>query len=81
MPETHGVAASPLRLARTVEPISAPMNPGPARIPTVRQSTLPNLWWEMPETRVVPSSEKCTAAEAAAGAVPAAKSRVVEVTP
>ncbi len=48
---------------------------------TVRQSTLPNLWWEMPETSEVPISEKCTAAEAVAGAMPVASSRVVDVTP
>src|SRR5699024_4710171 len=75
MAETHGVAASPLRLARTVEPISAPMNPGPARIPTVRQSTLPDLWWARPETRAVPRSGKGAAAERAAGGVPAAERR------
>ena len=43
---------------------------------TVRQSTLPSLWWEKPETSVVPISEKCTAAEAAAGAMPVASSSV-----
>ncbi len=48
---------------------------------TVRQSTLPSLWCEKPETRVVPISEKWTAAEAAAGAMPAARRRVEEVTP
>ena len=50
-------------------------------IETVRQSTLPSLWWEYPETSVVPISEKCTAADAAAGATPAASSNVEEVTP
>ena len=48
---------------------------------TVRQSTLPSLWWEKPETSEVPISEKWTAAEAAAGATPAASSRVDDVTP
>ena len=48
---------------------------------TVRQSTLPSLWWEKPETSVVPISEKWTAALAAAGAMPAARSSVDEVTP
>ena len=62
-------------------PAKAPTAPGPAMIETVRQSTLPSLWWEMPETSVVPISEKCTAAEAAAGATPVASSRVDDVTP
>ena len=31
----------------------------------MRQSTLPSLWWEKPETSEVPISEKWTAAEAA----------------
>ena len=48
---------------------------------TVRQSTLPSLWCEKPETSVVPISEKCTAAEAAAGAMPVASSSVEDVTP
>ena len=48
---------------------------------TVRQSTLPSLWCEKPETSEVPISEKCTAADAAAGATPAASSSVDEVTP
>ena len=37
----------------------------------MRQSVLPSLWWESPETSVVPISEKWIAAEAAAGAIPA----------
>ena len=48
---------------------------------TVRQSTLPSLWWEKPETSVVPISEKWTAALAVAGAMPVASSRVDDVTP
>ena len=47
----------------------------------MRQSTLPSLWWEKPETSDVPISEKWTAAEEAAGATPAAMSRVDDVTP
>ena len=47
----------------------------------MRQSTLPSLWCEAPETSEVPISEKWTAAEAAAGATPAASSRVEDVTP
>jgi hypothetical protein len=50
-------------------------------IPTVRQSTLPSRWWANPETSVVPILEKCTAAEAAAGAIPAASNSVEEATP
>ena len=48
---------------------------------TIRQSTLPSLWWEKPDARVVPISAKCTDADAAAGAIPAATSSVVEMTP
>ena len=50
-------------------------------IRTVRQSTLPSLWWEKPAATVVPISEKCTAAEAAAGATPEAIRSVDDVTP
>ncbi len=50
-------------------------------MPTVRQSTLPNFQCAAPETSVVPISEKCTAADAAAGATPTASSIVEEVTP
>jgi hypothetical protein len=64
-----------------VAPAKAPTKPGTARIETVRQSTLPSLWWENPETREVPISEKWTAADAAAGATPAARSSVEDVTP
>ena len=81
MPATHGLAVSPSRLTRNVAPANAPTKPGTARIETVRQSTLPSLWWEKPETSEVPISEKWTAAEAAAGATPAASSSVDEVTP
>ena len=68
-------------LERKVAPAKAPMPPGTAMMLTVRQSTLPSLWWLMPETNVVPISEKWTAAEAAAGAIPAASSSVEDVTP
>ena len=81
MPETHGLAVAASRLTRKVAPTNAPTNPGTARMPTVRQSTLPSLWWEKPETSEVPISEKWTAADAAAGATPAASSSVEEVTP
>ena len=81
MPATHGFAWSPGRLERNVAPAKAPTNPGTARMLTVRQSTLPSLWWEKPDTSEVPISEKCTAADAAAGATPAASRRVEDVTP
>jgi hypothetical protein len=45
------------------------------------QSTLPNLQCETPDASVVPTSERCTAAEAAAGAIPTVSSNVVDVTP
>ena len=78
---TTGVAVSAGRLDRMVAPAKAPSAPGRARVRTIRQSTLPSLWWEMPEASVVPISAKCTEAEAAAGAMPAATRSVVEVTP
>ncbi len=81
MPATQGLAVSPSRFESSVAPAKAPTPPGTAMIETVRQSTLPSLWWEKPETNVVPISEKCTAADAAAGATPPASRRVVEVTP
>jgi hypothetical protein len=45
------------------------------------QSTFPKLECEIPETAVVPISAMCTAAEASAGATPAANNTVVEDTP
>ena len=81
MPATHGLARSAGRLESTVAPAKAPTPPGIAMIPTVRQSTFPSLWWEKPDTRVVPISEKWTAALAVAGAIPVASSRVDDVTP
>jgi hypothetical protein len=48
---------------------------------TTFQSTLPNRQWDRPEARVVPISARCTVADAAAGLVPIASSRVVDVTP
>ena len=42
----------------------------------MRQSVLPRVWWETPETSEVPISEKWTAADAAAGAEPPASSSV-----
>ena len=68
-------------LERNVAPAKAPSPPGTAMMLTVRQSTLPSLWWENPETSVVPISEKWTAADAAAGATPVASSSVDDVTP
>ncbi len=81
MPATIGLATAASMLESTVAPMKAPTKPGTARIETVRQSTLPSLWCEAPETSEVPISEKWTAAEAAAGATPTASSRVEDVTP
>ena len=76
-----GLAAALDSRVSAVAPMKAPTAPGPARIATMRQSTFPNLWWEIPEASVVPIWAKCTAADAAAGAIPAATRMVVEVTP
>ena len=81
MTATTGLATAASRLESRVAPRKAPTKPGRARIETVRQSTLPSLWCDAPDTSEVPISEKWTAAEAAAGATPAASSRVEEVTP
>ena len=64
-----------------VAPRNAKTPPGTAMMPTTRQSTLPNRQCAAPETRVVPTSDRCTAAEAAAGAMPVARSREDDVTP
>jgi hypothetical protein len=42
---------------------------------------LPNFQCEIPDASVVPTSDKCTAAEAAAGAIPTVNNNVVDVTP
>ena len=41
IPETTGSAASAESDESTTAPTKAPMNPGPASSPTIRQSTLP----------------------------------------
>lgn len=76
-----GAATSVEMLERTVAPAKAPIAPGTPILRTTFQSTLPNRQCAMPETRVVPISARWTVAEAAAGLVPIARSRVVEVTP
>ena len=76
-----GAAASVDRWDSTVAPRKAPIAPGPAIRATTRQSTFCSRQWEMPEAMFVPSSEKCTEAEAAAGVRPARTAGVDEVTP
>src|SRR5918992_4541562 len=66
---------------KTTAPKKAPMPPGTAIQPTLPQTTLPNLQCETPDASVVPTSERCTAAEATAGAIPTVSSNVVDVTP
>ena len=48
---------------------------------TTFQSTFPNRQCERPDTSVVPISLRWMVADAAAGLVPMASSRVVDVTP
>src|SRR3954447_6684649 len=62
-------------------PSRAPTPPGTASHTILDQSTLPKLECEIPETAVVPISAMCTAADASAGATPAANNTVVEETP
>ena len=69
------------RLDSTWAPANAPTAPGRPILATTFQSTLPNRQWARPDIRLVPISAKCTVAEAAAGLLPMASSRVVEVTP
>jgi hypothetical protein len=57
------------------------MAPGPAIRVTTRQSTFLSFQCDRPEARFVPSSEKCTDAEAAAGVRPARISSELDVTP
>src|SRR5919107_5571160 len=78
---TTGWAASAEIELKTAAPKKAPMPPGTAIHPIFSQSTLPNFQSETPEASVVPTSDKCTAAEAAAGATPAVNNNVVDVTP
>jgi len=45
------------------------------------QSTFPNRQCAVPETAVVTTSERCTLADATAGAIPAVNNSVVAETP
>ena len=79
--DISGAATEVSRLDRKVAPAKAPTAPGMPMRSTTFQSTLPNFQCEAPEASVVPISARCTVAEAAAGLVPMASSRVVDVTP
>ena len=81
MIDISGAAVSVDSPDRKVAPAKAPIAPGTPILRTTFQSTLPNRQCETPETRVVPISARWTVAEAAAGLVPMASSRVVDVTP
>src|SRR5215211_3961484 len=78
---TNGAAASAEITLTATAPPKAPNAPGMVNQPNFFQSTLPNLQWEMPEAAVVATSERCTLAEARAGATPTAKSNVAEEAP
>ncbi len=81
MPAVHGLATSVESMPSTVAPANAPTAPGTAIPPTTRQSTLPNRQCATPEASDVPTSDRCTDAEATTGASPAVSSSVVDVTP
>jgi hypothetical protein len=66
---------------RTVAPAKAPTAPGTPSRSTIRQSTLPKRQCDAPATSVVPSSDRCTDAEAAAGDSPTASISDDDVTP
>src|SRR3712207_8350647 len=72
-----GAATSVERLESTFAPMKAPTAPGTPTLATTFQSTLPNFQCARPDIRLVPISAKCTVADAAAGLVPMASSRVV----
>jgi hypothetical protein len=76
-----GAATSVERLDSTVAPRKAPTAPGRPIFATTFQSTLPNRQCARPEASVVPISARWMVADAAAGLVPRASSRVVDVTP
>ena len=57
------------------------MAPGTMRGSVVFQSTLPRRQCEKPDAAVVPSSDRCTLADATAGAMPAPRRSEVVVTP
>src|SRR5215204_1238234 len=78
---TNGAAASAEITLTATAPPKAPNAPGMVNQPNFFQSTLPNLQWEMPEAAVVATSERCTLAEARAGATPTAKSKVADDAP
>src|SRR5215204_2436579 len=78
---TKGAAASAEITLTATAPPKAPTAPGMVNQPNLLQSTLPNLQWERPEAAVVATSERCTLAEASAGATPTARSKVAEDAP
>ena len=76
-----GFAQAVDRAARTVAPRNAPTAPGPAILATTGQSTFRSRQCETPEARLVPSSLKCTEADAASGVRPTRTSRDDDVAP
>ena len=77
----NGSATSAERLERNTAPAKAPAKPGKVMRATVRHSTLPKRQWAAPDASVVPSSAMWTLADTTAGAKPAVRRTVVEVTP
>src|SRR5215210_3895475 len=79
---TMGSAASAvMNELNTTAPKNAPIAPGIASTQTFDQSTFPNRQWEAPEAAVVPTSAMCTLADASAGAMPTANSKLCDVVP
>ena len=62
-------------------PAKAPMAPGRPMRRTSGHDTFPNRQCATPELRVVPTSARCTLAEATAGENPLDSSTVLVVTP
>ena len=62
-------------------PAKAPIAPGTPSRATSRQSTLPSFQCDTPDATLVPSSARCTDADAIAGLRPAMSSSDVDVTP
>jgi len=76
-----GFAQSVDSAERTVAPTNAPTAPGPAILATTGYSTFLSRQCDNPEAIFVPSSLKCTDADAATGVKPASTRRLEDVAP
>jgi hypothetical protein len=77
----NGSAASADSDESATAPRNAPTKPGRLISRTQRHSTLPKRVCDAADTATVPTSARCTVADATAGAEPIASSSVVDDTP